>query len=280
MPGFLFWVALLYTGRRHGDHSCDRPSADQVVFRAAALRGRFPFRSRKIARIQRADRAAARRGDRALGAMSNHCANIYDNYMRIVACAQDLCAFHRRPTIWRASHSFHRRGPFLFHRQDPARRPDPGRARLWQRQRRRSPSLSASTSGSPISRRSLDRLTSFDAAIDRALALKAKKPRIEIVRSALKRSANRRTRPRTAGRTAHSRASRTCRSRRVSRHCWSVRPERASRPCFAPSPASGRSASAGSPSREAEPDAVAATALYSAGRAAQRHRLSRRAFPL
>ena len=195
-------------------------------------------------------RCCAARRPRSLGAMAKF-ANIYDNYMRIVHVRKTLTAFSPRPTIRRAS---------TFPSSSARRSISLGKIQLGVliQVARAFGSVNSSLTffvsyyvGLADFKAVLDRLTSFDAAIDRRAGVESAKAahrnRAARTSSDLRIEA---TRPRTAGRPRTGARRKPVASRRVSRHCWSVRPARASRPCFAPSPASGRSASAGSPSRK------------------------------
>ncbi len=64
IPGFLFWVAVIYACFATGMTQLHRPIAVAALFPTAGGRGELPLRPRAHPRIQRADRAAQRRGSR------------------------------------------------------------------------------------------------------------------------------------------------------------------------------------------------------------------------
>ena len=181
IPGFLFWVALLYAGLGTAvTHAIGRPLV-RLFFAQQRFEADFRFDLARLREVQRADRAAARRGDRVPRRdveIRQHLRQLHAHR----ACAQDLARFHRGLQSGEPVHSFHRRGAFYF----------TGKIQLGVliQVARAFGNVNSSLTffvsqyvGLADFKAVLDRLTSFDAAIDRALALKAKKPRIEIVRS-------------------------------------------------------------------------------------------------
>ncbi len=116
-------------GDRHRPDPLDRPLADRALFPPAAIRSELPLRPRAPARIQRADRAAARRrgGDRRRDAtLRRRLRQLHEHR----AGAQTADRVHLRLRPDKPVLPVHRRRAALFHRQDPARRAGAGRARV------------------------------------------------------------------------------------------------------------------------------------------------------
>ena len=181
IPGFLFWVALLYAGLGTAvTHAIGRPLV-RLFFAQQRFEADFRF---DLARLREySEQIALLRGEEteSLGAMSKF-ANIYDNYMRIVHVRKTLRVFTEAYNLASQYIPFIVGAPFYF----------TGKIQLGVliQVARAFGNVNSSLTffvsqyvGLADFKAVLDRLTSFDAAIDRALALKAKKPRIEIVRS-------------------------------------------------------------------------------------------------
>ena len=60
LPGFLFWVALIYAASGNADYPSDRPAADQTLFQRQHMEADFRFSLARLARIYRTGRAAGR----------------------------------------------------------------------------------------------------------------------------------------------------------------------------------------------------------------------------
>ena len=98
VPGLLFWIALIYAAIGTGFAHLIGRSLIRALFPPAAIRSEFPLRPRSSARIQRADRAAARRSGRDRAARCARFGDVFDNYMSIVTGAQTADRVHLPPT--------------------------------------------------------------------------------------------------------------------------------------------------------------------------------------
>ncbi|MGA2795477.1 MAG: SbmA/BacA-like family transporter, partial [Roseiarcus sp.] len=181
IPGFLFWVALLYAGVGTAiTHGIGRRLV-RLFFAQQRYEADFRF---DLARLREySEQIALLRGEEteSLGAMSKF-SNIYDNYMRIVHVRKTLRAFTEAYNLASQYIPFIVGAPFYF----------TGKIQLGVliQVARAFGNVNSSLTffvnsyvGLADFKAVLDRLTSFDAAIDRALALKSQKPRIEIAPS-------------------------------------------------------------------------------------------------
>ena len=181
IPGLLFWVALLYAGVGTAiTHGIGRPLV-KLFFAQQRYEADFRF---GLARLREySEQIALLRGEEteSLGAMSKF-SNVYANYMRIVHVRKTLRAFTEAYNLASQYIPFIVGAPFYF----------AGKITLGVliQVARAFGNVNSSLTffvsqyvGLADFKAVLDRLTSFDAAIDRALALKSQKPRIEIAPS-------------------------------------------------------------------------------------------------
>ena len=133
IPGFLFWVALIYAGVGTAiTHLIGRPLV-RLFFAQQRYEADFRF---DLARLREySEQIALLRGEEteSLGAMSKF-SNVYDNYMRIVHVRKTLRVFTEAYNLASQYIPFIVGAPFYFLGKSTARRPDPGCARFWQRQ--------------------------------------------------------------------------------------------------------------------------------------------------
>ena len=181
IPGFLFWVALIYAAAGTAiTHWIGRPLV-RLFFAQQRYEADFRF---DLARLREySEQIALLRGEDAetAGAMAKF-SNVYDNYMRIVNVRKGLRAFTEAYSLASQYIPFIVGAPFYFL----------GKIQLGSliQVARAFGNVNASLTffvssyvGLADFKAVLDRLTSFDASIDRALALKAQDSRIEIARS-------------------------------------------------------------------------------------------------
>jgi len=181
IPGLLFWVALLYAGLGTAvTHWIGRPLV-RLFFSQQRYEADFRF---DLARLREySEQIALLRGEdaEAVGAMSKF-SNIFDNYMRIVNVRKKLRAFTEAYSLASQYIPFIVGAPFYFL----------GKIQLGvlMQVARAFDNVNSSLTffvtsyiGLADFKAVLDRLTSFDASIDRALALKSLQPRIEISQS-------------------------------------------------------------------------------------------------
>jgi putative ATP-binding cassette transporter len=181
IPGFLFWVALLYAGVGTAiTHGIGRPLV-RLFFAQQRYEADFRF---DLARLREySEQIALLRGEEteSLGAMSKF-SNVYDNYMRIVHVRKTLRAFTEAYNLASQYIPFIVGAPFYF-----AGKIQLGVliqvARAFGNVNSSLTFFVSSYVGLADFKAVLDRLTSFDAAIDRARALRSQKPRIEIAPS-------------------------------------------------------------------------------------------------
>jgi len=181
IPGFLFWVALLYAGVGTAiTHGIGRPLV-RLFFAQQRYEADFRF---NLARLREySEQIALLRGEEteSLGAMSRF-SNVYDNYMRIVHVRKTLRVFTEAYNLASQYIPFIVGAPFYF-----AGKIQLGVliqvARAFGNVNSSLTFFVSSYVGLADFKAVLDRLTSFDAAIDRALALKSQEPRIDIAPS-------------------------------------------------------------------------------------------------
>ena len=117
VPGFLFWVALLYAGLGTSDYPPDRTPANRPVFSASAHGSRLPLLARPLARIYRAGGAAERRRRRAkYGWATLRGANRQLSRPRLSTYASDRIYAYLWPDL--TDHTLYLHGAVLFRSQN------------------------------------------------------------------------------------------------------------------------------------------------------------------
>ena len=134
VPGFLFWVALIYAGvGTLVTHLIGRPLV-KLSFERQRYEADFRF---SLARLREyAEQVALLSGETTEKAsLTARFGAIVKNYFQIVACRKNLIGIHG--VLWPAQpdHSLRRRRAVLFRRQDHARHHDADGESLRQRQR-------------------------------------------------------------------------------------------------------------------------------------------------
>ncbi len=134
MPGFLFWIALIYAGvGTLITHWIGRPLVG-LSFTRQRYEADFRF---SLARLREyAEQVALLSGEQAEKvSLKSRFAAIVKNYFEIVACRKKLTAFTASYQQIKPVHSLYRFGALLFCRQDRTRHHDADGARLRQCQR-------------------------------------------------------------------------------------------------------------------------------------------------
>ncbi len=124
VPGFLFWVALLYAGLGTMHHPSDRPPARQSLLRrGSAMRRISASRSRGCANMASRSRSCAarrRRRSRSASGFRPYRQELFRHHRMPQAAAR----LHELVCAVQPGHSLYRLGAVLFRRQDRARHHD------------------------------------------------------------------------------------------------------------------------------------------------------------